>query len=218
MVNNRKDRPVPGYKTKEELEKDIKTVIDKHLDGNLQRFLRKHYKQSRYERVCSKTIVNWLKDKEAKKAVGWIIDNTRYPKHLVDVVNIARTLEMYYGKEINKKTIKIAYNIWDLLEIPYIYPYCIKRYSRGIAKNGFRDRQLLPKGLAFREQKARGFIHVNDFEEYDRKGAHIFSNVNRNYIWPENFKSSVANKQFNTNIYIAHTLIGVQGWTSIVTP
>lgn len=206
--------------TLEEKKRRRRILLKEYLEGKFRRFLRKHSKRYWYELVYSRTIPKWRKDKVSREAVDNLLKKGLYPTQVRDIINIMYTLEEHFDWVVNKKNMEIAYHIWDYFDIDKIEPYMLRKYRDNLAsRNRPMSYYLCTPRQALREQKARGFIHINEFEDYDREFAHIFSTVDSNYVIPENF--SYHSKQFHPDrmyIYIAHGVLGVRGYTKLVTP
>lgn len=204
-----------------EIRRERKRVTKLYLEGNLHRFLRRHHRQAIYEGVYLDYVTKWEKQPILRVIVKQLKQKIRWPLEICNIINIMRTLYMYYDYEYDEEGAKVAWEIYRNFEDD-IEAYNKAKYNRWISINGFGKWPRLGAKKAFKEQKARGFIHVNDFEDYDRKCCHIFSNVNKDYIYPLNFyhftKKWDYNKRGHMEIYIAQRLYGVQGWTRIVIP
>lgn len=204
-----------------EIRKKRKEVTKLYLEGNLQRFLRRHHKQSIFEGIYTDYIQKWEKKPVLRVIVKQMKRQLRWPIEICNVVNIMRTLYMYYDYEYDEQGALAAWEIYKVFEDD-IEAYRKAKYHRWITINGYSSYPKLSAKKAFKEQKARGFIHVDKFDDYDRKCCHIFSNVNPDYIYPMNFyhftKKWDYAKRGHMEIYIAHRLFGVQGWTRIVIP
>lgn len=205
-------------KTSKQVKKERIEVINNLLDGNLLRFLRYTFKPLRYQLVYSVTLKRWVK-RGLKKEVDYLKNKYVYPKHLHEVVAVTEVLVSKYDKELCLHTIKVAEAIIDLFDND-IWEYNRKRYNKMRTTSNIPLR-LVTKEQALKEQKARGFVHINDFEDFKRNkyNSHIYSNVDSSYIYPENFSF-----RFNTKhperlyIYVAQSLIGVEGYTRVETP
>lgn len=195
-------------------------IINDYFEGNLLRFLRKHHKQSTYQFVYSQIFKKWKEDKQNKKLVRVILKNYTWPKHVCDIVNVMITLNKYYSRELNINTLRLAIVILDLFETD------IDKYSQGRRARLFKldlykvDNSDKQRKLALKEQKARGFVHINEFEDWDPAYAHIFSIANRDYVYPLNFPFSDFNKDLKDlpYAYVAQALVGVNGFTRLEEP
>ena len=194
-------------------------IIEDYLEGNLLRFLRKHYKNSVYQYVYSETFSKWKKEGH-KQVVRIILKNYVWPKHVCNIVNVMTTLNKYYGLPININTVKVAIVILDLFEMD-IDKYGQQRRGRLFKMDMYQvDNSEKARKKALKEQKARGFVHINEFEDWDPYYAHIFSLVDMDYVYPMNFPFSHFNEEYKDlpYAYVAHTLVGVNGFTRLKEP
>lgn len=198
--------------TKKEKERRIKILKEDYLEGNYIRFVRKLTKRYYYQLVYSRTLPRWRK--ENKKAVKKLLSLCVWPSHVVDVANILYTLEKHFGWAISEKNVLIAFTIWEYLDED-IYNRMHKKYVDNF-KLKIRDvSYYTPKPRqAFKEQLARGFIHINDFDDFDKNKHHVYSNVKKDYIYPLNFGMTTIDRgEGLENVYIGQSLVGVRGWT-----
>ena len=160
--------------------------------------------------------------KENKKLYKHILSAGLYPKDLEDIMNIVITLTKHFEVELNKRTfndvLEVSYGLVDTIE-DYMKPitnYRVKHNPRAFKK------YWLTKEQAFKEQKARGFIHINNFEDYDHQAVHLVSNANTDYYYPLNILTSTQQREGAysryINPYIVCRLIAVEGWTRILLP
>lgn len=203
-------------KMPKQVKQERKQIISEYLDGNLQRFLRRNYEFYRYQLVYSKDLKRWSKD-DRLPIVEYLRKEYKWPKHLCEVVNTMKTLVKYYDRKYTIGTMHLAIAIIDLLDDD-IWAYGNKRWNKRF-QQGISHVPLCTPEEAFKEQKARGFIHVNLFEDYNKDYSQVFSNVNRDYVYPMNFPHKYSDyKSGIPTDYIAHSIIGVEGWTRIQIP
>lgn len=183
---------------------------------NIKKFVRKHVSYYDYQLVYSKLIPKIKKYKGGNRIIRKLKKDANYNcRHVSEIINITFTLHKFFDKPLNTQTILLAIDInrhhWD-----YIYDYMKEQREKGkvIGKiNKLTSRQAL------KEQKARGFIHVNDFEDYDRKAAHIYSNIDRDLLYPQNFSHGIFyHWRYPLSIYIGQYVYGVQGFTRTEIP
>jgi len=90
----------------------------------------------------------------------------------------------------------------------------MKRYNRALPAY-----MILSSKAALKEQKARGFIHVNDFDDYDKIASHVWSSVDEDYLWPANCAHGIIGRdKGHKDIYIMQHCVGVGGWTRCQIP
>lgn len=202
-------------KTTKQVKKERVEVVTKLFDGNLLRFLRRNYKHQRYQLTYSVVLKAWEKQGYTQLVEG-LKQSYKYPAHLNEIVAVMRTLVKYYDKPLDSKTRKIAEAVVDLFEED-IYWHTRKRLGRYIGSTGKIN--LVDSKKALKEQKARGFVHINEFEDYKRKYSHIYSLVDPDYIYPVNFVHGwTPEHKPLIDIYIGITLVGVEGFTRTVIP
>lgn len=209
-------------KTRKEIKMERVEVINQYFDGNLLRFLRRHNKQYVYQRVYTRYIKPWRKDKpelvELLHAVLKDRNGLVWPKHVKDVVNIMRTLELHYGFKLNKKCCKVALMIDDLFEVD-IYDYHREHKQTLLVQDKFIVKNLT-REQALKEQKAMGFIKSIKYEDHDWRFAHLQSNIDPRLIYPYNFVHDLIYNVGSKNIIyqVGMSLAGVQGFTRINIP
>lgn len=184
------------------------------LGLNKARFIRQCAKRNRFQLTYSVIFKEWKLDKEKNKYRLQLIRSGLFPAQINDVVNI-----MYVLIKKNKKThpmiVAMAIELWDKYQAE-IDDYVSKRYP---FNSGIKP--LSPK-KAFREQKARGFVKLNDFDDYNRRYDHIQSTINTNYYYPMNFpykpEQLMRDRKLGDNVIIAYagiSAIGVRGYTRV---
>lgn len=189
-------------------------LIDQLLDGKLNKFLKHHRSQYRFEMVYSRTFPEWQEEHNSRRAVKWLKRTARWPKHIVEVVNIAITLNKKYGLEITRPNVELCYKLWDHISHEEMYDYMKLDWHKRVKAGKLG---IVPAKKAFKEQKARGYIHVNDWEDFDRICSHSYSNVDRDYIYPENFTHGAKTRgRGDISIHIGNSLVGVSGHTRSV--
>ena len=203
-------------KTLKQIKKERKQMIEEYLDGNFGRFLRRNNEKYKYQLVYSKDLKNWRKDKRVN-IVNYLTENYTWPSHICLVVNTMKTLVKYYDRSMGLGTMHLAIAIIDLFEED-MYDYSFRKQSKLFGLD-IPYKQLCSSEQALKEQKARGFIHINKFDDYDSGFSHVYSNVDKDYVYPLNLPHVYS--QYNSKIpsdYVALPLIGVSGYTIIVTP
>lgn len=200
-----------------ELKAKRKEVIKKYMDGNLYRFLRKHQKQAIFEAVYYDYIRPWKKDKVMSPIVKQMIKKLKWPRDIVNVVNIMRTLNKHYEYKFGEDCARVAWEIYKYFEND-IANYNQEKYFKYISVNGYEKWPKLSPNKALKEQKARGFIKAIDFDDFDRKACHVVSIVDSDYIYPMNFyihqyPDYHKRKRGPIQIYIGQFLTGVSGYT-----
>ena len=195
----------------------LQDFINYYMEGNMRRFLRKHKNQYFFELTYSHT----LKKIKAsnKKVYKELMRYDIYPNRLRDYLNIFITLDKHFAIGFNMRAFKELLEIEEEM-IDIIQPYMQNLYNRRWALKSDRGKTgwLQPKE-ALKEQKARGFIHINDFENFDNKAAHIISNVDNAYYYPINIHSRQKGKTDTiTCAHVFGSLHSVPGHTRIKMP
>lgn len=206
-------------------------VIKKYLNNDLDRFLKRVYRYSRYELIFSMTLPQYVKEcKELKKELP-IIFKGEYPGQVAQVINVHRVMVQYYGFEIDAEDIKLCQRITQVLGSS-IDKYNSESYRQRVTKLSLQPHKCKPK-QALKELLARGFIHINDFEGYDKRMAHIVSNNNvpvpygKLYFpmnltwdaWSKNYSINKHNRWWDfKDVYLTHGVIGISGYTRVLTP
>lgn len=204
--------------TAEEIEAEKEQIIEDVFEGDKDKFFKRYYRHNKTNRIYSKIIPEWQKEELHKEAIEYILELCKYPQHVREVVNILRVLEKYYDAEFSKDNVDIAYETWELFAED-LASYSQKQWSLEVDKRGWKNVRKLTKAQAWKEQKARGFIPVKKFKDYDKGAAHVYSNIKKDYIYPMNFYHGLyRNKELPTHIYIGLSLVGVEGYTRCVIP
>lgn len=186
-------------------------IINKYFNGNIRRLLRSFYKSYRKPLVYSKGLKKM--DLELKE---YLLSLNAWPRNISIIYNIYNILITKYNYKNNKLTIELAYYVFMYFEED-IEEYTKTRFSKGVLVNGHKN-TLTPKE-ALREQKARGFIHINYFEDYKTTHAHVYSTVDPDYVWPQNFWHNNKHREPEEIMsYHGHYLVGVPGFTKVVVP
>ena len=203
-------------------ELSVKDFIDKYLEGNMRRFLRKHKDQWFFLRTYSRTLRTIKRSN--KTSYEYIMSHNLTPNDLKDILNIFITLDKHFNISFSQQLFYEFLYIWEDFtdEVDdYMMVVNNKRYE---TNSPLFKKHWLTKQQAFIEQKARGFIHINDWEGFDRHAVHIISNINRNYYYPINIFTSYHERHGKGNLssyacpYIAASKYGVNGHTGISFP
>jgi len=198
----------------------LDSFIDYYMEGNMKRFLRKHRYQYFYQKTYSHTLV---KVKESnKKAYKQIMEVGLYPQDLRHILNIFITLDKHFGIGFNMRCFR------EILVIEEQLMDIIKHYMNKLSARRWKEQSPIPSRLALtakealKEQKARGFIHINEFDDYHPKCSHIISNADDSYFYPLNISPYInpikGESTIIHNPYILTSLIAVEGWTRIRVP
>lgn len=201
-------------------------VIHRFLDNDLERFLKRWYRQSYYQLSFSVTLKK-LFEENSELAMNIVRkSNYTYPGHINNVLNVFKVLIKHYNFYWDFEDYKIAEHI------EYVLEWKMSKYRN--ERNLKRTRELgIPlkqhtRKQAIKEMKARGFIPLSDFEDYDRELAQVRSkkglDLKEDLVYPANFMFGHDDyKKFRYGWAVPHIhnvmgLIGVQGYSRISTP
>ena len=156
------------------------------------------------ETVYSQVLPTW-----AKVEITKVLEYSKYPQKVTDVVNIVTTLERFFGytrmdaiilaKEIHKQ------------HNEEIGVYMKKWFKLGTRQQRIR---ILTKRGALKEQRARGFVNVED-THLDTELPYLHSTI-KDIVWPKQWPYK---RLINmAGIYDKLPLIGVSGYTGISLP
>jgi len=195
----------------------LDSFIDYYMEGNMLRFLRKHRYQYFYQKTYSHTLK--IVKKSNPKAYKEIMAVGLYPQDLRHILNIFITLDKHFEIGFNLKCFReilvIEEELMDVIK-PYMNKLATRRWKE---QSPIQARLALTAKEALREQKARGFVHINEFDDYNPKCSHIISNVNNSYYYPLNISPYInpikGESTVVHNPYILSSLIAVEGWTRI---
>jgi len=207
-----------GKKIKKKI--TLEDFIDYYMEGNMQRFLRKHKNQYPFQLTYSVTFKHLRKS--SKKMYKELMSKDIYPNRMNTIMNIFITLDKHFSIGFTSK----GWN--DYLVIEDELGDIIRDYMDKIRGHQFKfnrgklNNSLPTKKEALKEQKARGFIDINDWDDYNPKFAHIISNIDSDLYYPRNIPTNSTQSQapgaFKAFPYVAQGWIGVQGWTRIHIP
>ena len=130
----------------------------------------------------------------------------------------------YYDFTIDIEDIMLSYRISQVIQVDYD-KYHIERYRN------HQSLRILSQKKALKEMIARGFIHINDWEGWDKDYAHIVSNSSlrlsygrlyypMNFTWDAYTKSHDVNrgKKWFHFADVYRVRAGVRGYTRVLTP
>lgn len=207
-----KNKPINNYSKVD--------IIQNVLEGDLDVFLKRLYKQSHYQLTYSVTLRKWRK--EGLELVNYIKKRKMLPGLMNDLCNIHLVMVEYYDSELTIESFKLTERLEDVLT-DYIWKYCTDKLKDDLIRKG-KDEKFPKKKEALRELKKRGFVNVNDFEDFDSDMGHITTNhkIENRLYYPMNFKvgSYMTNDPddlANPSVEIAHKFVGVKGFTRILT-
>jgi hypothetical protein len=189
--------------------------INYYMEGNLRRFLRKHKQQWFFIQTYSRTLRK-VKQSNTRSYRAIMAENMT-PNKTRNVLNIFITLDKHFSIGFNIKAFEELLWVYDDLEdilMDYMFKLNSKRYANR-SKN-FKKFWLNSK-QAIREQKARGFIDINDFDNYNPKACHLYSTVDPDLIYPYNIENWGGGKGI-TSPHIFASQYGVEGHTRVNIP
>jgi hypothetical protein len=179
------------------------------IEVSATRYIRWAAHRRHYQLTYSKTFKRWKKNKYTKPLVRALKNSSLEPAQVNHVCNTLWVLEKKTSMDLGQTMLDLAlllYHTYDG-EVGDYYSRVILRHK------GFK--QCTPD-QALKEQKARGFIHINDFEEFDITWSHVRSIVNYDYYYPRNFAMGGDQYQSdpgNPGAYGGLVLVGVSGYT-----
>ena len=201
--------------TEKEIKIKRKNIINRIFEGNLYRFLRRHRKQSNFQTVYLDYLRKWEKEPIKRDIVKQMKSKLIWPENIVNIVNLMCTLKRHYEFEFDEECARVAWEIQTYFEDD------IRKYREAknlILYQKIGHQQTLTPEKALKEQKARGFIKADKFDDFDRKACHVQSTVDLDYIYPMNFYLNTYPKDLDRKrgpylIYIGQHLAGVRGYT-----
>ena len=186
-------------------------ILKEYFNGNIRRLLRKMSKQYNYQLVYSKGL-----KKLEPKLKTYLLSCNPWPINICKIYNIYTTLINKFDFTPNKATMELAKYIWLYFDDD-IDEYMHNKYVKSIKIRGFNLN--LTSREALREQKARGFVHINLFSDYKKKYAHVYSTIDEDYIYPLNLWHNIREKKHSEIMsYHGQYLVGVRGFTQVILP
>jgi len=195
-------------------------MLHKFLDKDLDTFLLRLSKVYWNEMTFSQILPKW--DKEISGISKKIIKKSayKYPGHIQAVVNVHRVMMKYYSFHLDIEDYLISERIEDVLfnDIhKYMYALRQERFKKG------KGPKLATTRKAIKELKARGFIPIEEYDDFDPTLSQIMTKkgLKPKLVYPENFISSDNRRRYwwlMPHVYNIGPLIGVQGFTRISTP
>lgn len=212
-------KPIKGKKENVKVDNMTqKEIIKDYFDDKFDLFLKRYYRMNRAYPIHSRLVPEWNEDRKKRRAIRWLYKKLEYPEQRRQVINLLRTLEKYYDAQITRKDMEFAYNIWVLFT-KVISTFFSKQWQKTVRRRRWDKVKKLTKKQAWAEQKAIGYIPQEEWEDYDPQAAHVYSNIKRNYLYPENFYHGGCMKYANkTHIYIGLGYVGVGGYSRSVIP
>lgn len=196
-------------------------VIQKYLRKDFERFLKRLYRQNRDELIFSKTLKVW---KEQHLDIYQYLKSNfqkEYPVEICYLINVHKVMCQHYYFEMDLEDFKRSQRIADVTF------YSFKEYLTKRLNQNHRDGiYISPKHNrleARQELLARGFVKQRKIKNFDRKYAWITSNNNisgSQLVYPIPMTVGVikGTKWFKIpNAYMVHGLIGITGFTRILT-
>lgn len=187
------------------------------IEKNPKKFFKLCNRGYHYPTVYTDILPSWKRNDKKRKALKWVLRKTKWPNEVSQIISLAGILTKNYNHPINNVSIRETYDLWvDYKED--ISDFIHKRYLSTVNNKGYNSyRFKIGKQKAIEEQVARGFIELDDYEDYDPEAAHIFSNARNTLIYPQNFHLGTQCKDlYEMGIYEGMALIGVYGWTRTV--
>lgn len=196
-------------------------IVSGILKGDLDKFLRRVYKQRDYQLTYSVTLSKWRG--EGLELVRLIKKSPIFPAIMNDYCNLHIIMVKYYGLKLTPQDFKLTIRIEDVLS-DAIYNFCSEKRRERIVTKRMPVKQPT-KEEAARELKRRGYIPLVDFDNYDKSMAHVTSNKNikgPTLYYPLNFKWGIWETKYpedikNPGVELGLKFVGVSGYTRIST-
>lgn len=203
------------------------TAKEKYLGGDIDRFIKRlhrsiaNYKEDAW--LIGTKLLPLLRVNRDGRLVYRYIKKNLAPETAKSVVNYILVLNKYYKLPINLNTLKIAMAIWYDHSHNEIWESAKARIIGGYGALPNKRLNYIPKDkkMILEEQKFWGFIHINDFEDWDREACHVYSNIDPNLVVPINFhdNSPHIREKYPISIYIGRNLFDhIGGYTSLRIP
>lgn len=198
--------------------KNIRKLEDilEDLDTTRDAFVRRAWKRCyHFQLTYSRVFRKWRKDPNFKKLVAWFKRQDFYPSEVNRIVNMMYVLDQRYGMDLVhdqtlKKAIFLAFMLEDDLSDRTKHIYLTKGYVP--------PKTPISKKQAVREFIARGFIDVDEYEDYNPDYNYVVCNIgSRRYYYPKKCFSSYS--QLNGNglleVHVLQSLVGITGYTAV---
>lgn len=186
------------------------------LDTTREAFVRRAWKRCyHFQLTYSRVFRKWRKDPNYKKLVSWFKRQDLYPSEVNRIVNMMYVLDQRYGMDLVNdqtlhKAIFLAFMLEDDLRHRTRQVYITKRFIP--PKTPINKKQVL------REFIARGFINIEDYEDYNPSYNYVVCNIgNRRYYYPMKCYSGLdqlIGEQL-LDVHILQSLVGITGYTAV---
>lgn len=199
-------------------------VVGEYLQGNFKKFITRLSKFWDDDLIYSCLLDEWdLKKPGIKKSILKLFKG-RYPNETCQALKVHRVMMKYYGFDLNLEHIVVSHRISEQLDIritDYFY-------------NKYRDMVLIDKKSppicnpkqARRELKARGFVRIDRFTNFDKRRGHITSNMQIHnskvtLYWPGNFFFGITPDLKDRHwwdipgVYTMNSAVGLRGYTRV---
>lgn len=185
--------------------------LDTSYLGLINRVWKRHY---HFQLVYSRIFRKWRKDPNKKKFVSWFKRQPLYPNEVVLIVNVMWVLEKKYGYNWKKGNI-----LSDAMFIAFMIDEdLVEKTMKVYRTKGFvSSKTPISKKQALREFIARGFVEVNDFEDYDPDYPYVVVNFKRDtYYYPQRCYGDYEQmREGLMNVHILQNLVGIRGHTAV---
>lgn len=186
-------------------------------DLNISReaFVRRAWKRCyHYQLTYYKIFKKWRNNPEYKRLPAWFKRQPLYPTEINSIVNMMFVLEQRFGLDLVRDNILQKAIFLSFMLENDLSDRTLELYKR----NGF----TVPKGYnrkkAQKEMLARGFIHINDFEDYKPGYNYVVSNIgNREYYYPLRcfYNYDHCLDEGLLSAHVLQGLVGVPGYTAV---
>jgi len=199
--------------TKENLRR-LEDILE-DLDITREVFVRRAWKRYYHHQLTYyKIFKKWNNNPKYRRLPVWFKRQPLYPSEVNMIVNMMFVLDQRFGLDLVRdnilnKAIFLAFMLEDDLK---------ERTKELYSRKGFIKPNQYDKRYAQKEMIARGFIHVNDFEDYKSGYNYVVSNIGkREYYYPMKCFSNLEqclNEQI-LDVHVLQGLVGVPGFTAV---
>lgn len=199
-------------------------IVKGILNNDLDKFLRRVYRQRHYQLTYSVTLKKWRK--EGLPLVRLIKKSKHiFPGIMNDICNIHIVMMKHYGFELTIEDFRLTMRIESVLDND-IWKYCTDKRREDIVVKKKPLKNPTPE-QAYQECKRRGFIPTIDFDDFDRTMGHVVTNNmvpkgKPQLCYPMNFKfkyhvTNSPDDVENPYVELGLKFVGVSGFTRILT-
>jgi len=186
------------------------------LDVTREAFVRRAWKRCyHFQLTYSRVFRKWKKGNKYKRLSAWFKRQDLYPAEVNRIVNMMYVLDQRFGMDlVNDQTLDKAIFLAFMLEDDLRDLTRKKHLKRYVKPN-----TPINKKQAVREFIARGFIDIDDYEDYNPNYNYVVCNVgSRRYYYPMRCFSSFDQLNGDSDlldVHILQSLVGITGYTAV---